>query len=107
MTNEERRRSEELRRKIKRDRVFLNNPVVMQGLGLAPLVVAELFEKIVEINRERGITILLVEQNAKLALKVSNYAYVLEQGRILIEGPAKELRHDPKVVSAYMGTGAH
>ena len=92
-------------------RGLMGRPKVMMldepSMGLAPLVVAELFEKIVEINRERGITILLVEQNAKLALKVSNYAYVLEQGRILIEGPAKELRHDPKVVSAYMGTGAH
>ena len=92
-------------------RGLMGRPKVMMldepSMGLAPLVVAELFEKIVEINRERGITILLVEQNAKLALKVSNYAYVLEQGRILIEGPAKELRHDPKVVSAYMGTCAH
>ncbi|MBC5580941.1 ABC transporter ATP-binding protein [Anaerofilum sp. BX8] len=92
-------------------RGLMGRPKVMMldepSMGLAPLVVAELFEKIVEINRERGITILLVEQNAKLALKVSNYAYVLEQGCILLEGPAEELRYDPRVVSAYMGTGAH
>ena len=59
--------------------------------------------EIVEINREQGLTILLVEQNANLALEVSSYGYVLETGRILLEGPAAELRSNPQVKSAYLG----
>lgn len=73
------------------------------SMGLAPLVVAELFEKIVEINR-RGISILLVEQNARLALRVSHRAYVLERGRISMEGTADELKRDPRIIESYMGT---
>ncbi len=73
------------------------------SLGIAPLLVKSIFERIVEINREQGLTILLVEQNANLALEVSNYAYVLETGRILLEGPAAKLKADPKVQEAYLG----
>ncbi|MFM1768605.1 MAG: hypothetical protein RJA22_1134 [Verrucomicrobiota bacterium] len=73
------------------------------SLGIAPLLVQKIFEKIVEINREQGLTILLVEQNANLALEVSRYGYVLETGRILLEGPAAELRANPQVRSAYLG----
>jgi branched-chain amino acid transport system ATP-binding protein len=73
------------------------------SLGIAPLLVKAIFEKIVEINREQGITILLVEQNANLALEISNYGYVLETGRILIESDSATLRKDPKVKSAYLG----
>lgn len=73
------------------------------SMGLAPLVVAELFEKIVEINK-LGISILLVEQNARLALKVSHQAYVLERGRISMSGEASGLRHDPRIIESYMGT---
>lgn len=73
------------------------------SMGLAPLVVAELFEKIIEINK-RGIAILLVEQNARLALKVSDQAYVLERGRISMKGDAKDLRKDPRVIESYMGS---
>jgi branched-chain amino acid transport system ATP-binding protein len=73
------------------------------SLGIAPLLVQKIFEKIVEINREQGLTILLVEQNANLALEVSSYGYVLETGRILLEGPAAELRSNPQVKSAYLG----
>lgn len=73
------------------------------SLGIAPLLVKSIFERIVEINREQGLTILLVEQNANLALEVSNYAYVLETGKILLEGPAAELKADPKVQEAYLG----
>ncbi|KEZ89720.1 MULTISPECIES: ABC transporter ATP-binding protein [Lacrimispora] len=73
------------------------------SMGLAPVIVAELFEKIVEINKIEGIPILLIEQNAKLALEVSHHAYVIEQGKITIEGRAKELRNDPRVVEAYLG----
>ena len=73
------------------------------SLGIAPLLVKAIFEKIVEINRTHGITILLVEQNANLALEISNYGYVLETGRIILENESASLRADPKVRSAYLG----
>lgn len=73
------------------------------SLGIAPLLVKTIFEKIVEINREQGITILLVEQNANLALEISNYGYVLETGRIILHDTAAALRENPKVQSAYLG----
>lgn len=72
------------------------------SMGLAPIVIDELFKKIIEINRT-GIPILLIEQNAKLALKVSDYAYVLNQGNILIEGAAAELANNQMVIDAYFG----
>jgi len=72
------------------------------SMGLAPVIVAELFEKIVEINK-KGITILLVEQNARLAMRVSHYTYVIEQGEIRIHGESEFIRKDPKVLSAYLG----
>ncbi len=74
------------------------------SLGLAPLLVKTIFEKIVQINRQHGITILLVEQNANLALEISQYGYVLETGRIILQDEATALRQDPKVSSAYLGT---
>ncbi|BCU76118.1 ABC transporter ATP-binding protein [Luteolibacter sp. LG18] len=73
------------------------------SLGIAPLLVKTIFERIVEINREQGLTILLVEQNANLALDVSSYAYVLETGKILLEGPSAELKVNPQVQEAYLG----
>ena len=73
------------------------------SLGIAPILVKTIFEKVVEVNRQRGITILLVEQNANLALEVSQHGYVLETGRILVEGESRELRRNPQVVSAYLG----
>jgi branched-chain amino acid transport system ATP-binding protein len=73
------------------------------SLGIAPLLVKAIFEKIVEINRTHGITILLVEQNANLALEVSHYGYVLETGKIILENESAALRADPKVRSAYLG----
>ena len=73
------------------------------SLGIAPLLVKTIFEKIVEINREQGITILLVEQNANLALEISKYGYVLETRRIILQDSAAALRQDPKVKSAYLG----
>ena len=73
------------------------------SLGLAPLLVKTIFEKIVEINREQGLTILLVEQNANLALEISHFGYVLETGKVVLEGDSKELRQNPKVKSAYLG----
>ncbi len=73
------------------------------SLGIAPRLVATLFEKIVEINRRQGIAILLVEQNAHLALEVASYAYVLETGRIALEGPSQDLRDHPLLKAAYLG----
>jgi branched-chain amino acid transport system ATP-binding protein len=73
------------------------------SLGIAPLLVKAIFQQIVEINRERGITILLVEQNANLALEIATYGYVLETGRVILQDAAAALRSDPKVRSAYLG----
>ncbi len=73
------------------------------SLGIAPLLVRTIFERIVEINREQGLTILLVEQNANLALDISSYAYVLETGKILLHGPSAELKSDPQVQACYLG----
>jgi branched-chain amino acid transport system ATP-binding protein len=73
------------------------------SLGLAPLLVKTIFEKIVEINRQQGITILLVEQNAKLALGISHLGYVLETGRVALQGDSTTLQQNPQVKSAYLG----
>jgi branched-chain amino acid transport system ATP-binding protein len=73
------------------------------SLGLAPLLVKTIFEKIVEINRAHGITILLVEQNANLALEISQFGYVLETGRIILQDQSSALRQNPEVRSAYLG----
>jgi len=72
------------------------------SMGLAPLLVREIFEIIKEINRE-GTTILLVEQNAHMALSIASYAYVLETGQIVLEGPAAELADSEMVKEAYLG----
>ena len=88
-------------------RALMSNPKFLMldepSLGIAPRLITTIFEKIVEINRERGITILLVEQNAHLALEVSRYAYVLETGRIVMQGPSHQLRHDPLLKATYLG----
>jgi branched-chain amino acid transport system ATP-binding protein len=73
------------------------------SLGIAPLLVKTIFEKIVEINKELGLTILLVEQNANLALEVSHYGYVLETGRIILEDKSEALRENAEVRAAYLG----
>lgn len=73
------------------------------SLGIAPLLVKAIFEKIVALNKATGITILLVEQNANLALASANYGYVLETGKIIMEGSAKELAHNEEVKKAYLG----
>ena len=72
------------------------------SMGLAPLVVNEIFETIKEISAE-GTTVLLVEQNVRQALKIADYAYVLETGKMVLSGPADEVRHDPRVMEAYLG----
>jgi branched-chain amino acid transport system ATP-binding protein len=72
------------------------------SMGLAPIIVNQIFEIIAEI-RSQGVTILLVEQNARKALQVADYAYVLERGGLVHAAPAAELRDDPRIVAAYLG----
>ena len=72
------------------------------SMGLSPLFVETIFDNIVSLNKA-GKTILLVEQNANLALNVSSYAYVLEAGKVLLEGPSTKLQQDPQVQAAYLG----
>jgi branched-chain amino acid transport system ATP-binding protein len=74
------------------------------SLGLAPLIVREIFRVIGELKKT-GVSILLVEQNARAALQVADYAYVLETGEIALEGPSDQLAGDPKVVESYLGLG--
>jgi branched-chain amino acid transport system ATP-binding protein len=73
------------------------------SLGLAPLLVKEIFENIRHINKEMETTILVVEQNARIALEISNYAYIMESGKIVLEGMSNELKDNPDVKEFYMG----
>ena len=82
----------------KPDLLMLDEP----SLGLAPLVVKEIF-RIIDSLRSTGVTILLVEQNARAALEVADYAYVLEMGEIALEGPASDLAKDSRVIDTYLG----
>jgi branched-chain amino acid transport system ATP-binding protein len=72
------------------------------SLGLAPLLVADIFDTITSIN-DQGVTVLLVEQNVEHALRLAHRAYVLENGRIVLEGPGEELLHNESIVEAYLG----
>jgi branched-chain amino acid transport system ATP-binding protein len=72
------------------------------SMGLSPILVEEIFRIIVEINKQ-GTSILLVEQNAQMALSIAHRAYVLETGRIVLAGPAKEIADNPQVKTAYLG----
>ena len=87
-------------------RALMSQPRLMMmdepSMGLAPLVVKEIFRVIRELNKE-GVTILLVEQNARAALKISNLGYVLEIGEIVLQGNTKVLLKDEKVKHAYLG----
>jgi branched-chain amino acid transport system ATP-binding protein len=74
------------------------------SLGLAPLIVREIFHIISDLKRT-GVAILLVEQNARAALQVADYGYVIETGEIAIEGPSDDLEDDPRVVESYLGLG--
>lgn len=88
-------------------RALMAAPVLLMldepSLGLAPLLVKEIFDNVVKINQELGTTILVVEQNAKIALEISNYAYIMESGKIVLEGPSKKLQNNPDVKEFYMG----
>lgn len=87
-------------------RALLSKPKLLlldePSMGLAPLIVADIFKIIREI-KDAGTTVLLVEQNAKQALKIADYGYVMETGKIIIEGKASNLLEDPRIVEAYLG----
>ncbi|MED3550577.1 ABC transporter ATP-binding protein [Cytobacillus praedii] len=87
-------------------RAILSRPKLLlldePSMGLAPLIVADIFKIIKEIN-ETGTTVLLVEQNARQALKISEYGYVLEIGKIVADGKAQDLLNDPRIMEAYLG----
>ncbi|KOP70925.1 ABC transporter ATP-binding protein [Cytobacillus solani] len=87
-------------------RAILSRPKLLlldePSMGLAPLIVADIFKIIKEIN-EAGTTVLLVEQNARQALKISDYGYVMEIGKIVADGKAKDLLNDPRIMEAYLG----
>ncbi len=88
-------------------RALMAHPRVMlldePSLGLAPLIVREIFEVITRIKEEEGVSILLVEQNARIALKVADYAYVMETGRIVLDGPAHQLAENEDIKEFYLG----
>ena len=88
-------------------RALMSNPEIMMldepSLGLAPIVVQEIFSIIKKINKERGTTILLIEQNANMALKVADKAYVMETGRITLSGSGAELLQNDEIKAAYLG----
>jgi branched-chain amino acid transport system ATP-binding protein len=90
-------------------RAMLSRPKLLlldePSMGLAPLMVQKVFETVIAIAKE-GVTILLIEQNAKLALEVSDRGYVMESGEITLSGDAKQLLSDPKVRAAYLGENA-
>lgn len=73
------------------------------SMGLSPLLVEQIFETILRLNREQGLTILLVEQDVRLALRVASHAYILENGEVSLQGPATQLMDDPAVRRAYLG----
>ncbi|WP_256840850.1 ABC transporter ATP-binding protein [Ornithinimicrobium cryptoxanthini] len=75
------------------------------SLGLAPLLVQEIFGYIKRLNQEQGLTVLVIEQNARRALEVADHGYIMEQGRIVLEGPAKDLAENPDVKEFYLGLG--
>lgn len=87
-------------------RALMSRPTLLlldePSLGLAPLLVKEIFGVVKRI-RERGVTVLLVEQNANLALEIADRAYVLETGHVIMSGPAKQIAGDPRVKAAYLG----
>jgi branched-chain amino acid transport system ATP-binding protein len=77
------------------------------SMGLAPQMIANIFRIITEINKSKGVTILLVEQNAQQALQRAHRAYILETGNVVKTAAAADLLNDPAVREAYLGTGAH
>lgn len=91
-------------------RALMANPRLLildePSLGLAPILVSEIFRTIQTLNSEQGLTVLLIEQNAKMALKIADYAYVLEIGKIALEGTGSDLLNDARVQELYLGKNA-
>ncbi|MES2942154.1 MAG: ABC transporter ATP-binding protein [Pseudomonadota bacterium] len=91
-------------------RALMSRPKLLMldepSLGLAPLIVREVL-KVVSSLRSRGISVLLVEQNARAALQVADRAYVLEMGAVALSGPAQDLLHDRRIIDTYLGLGNH
>jgi len=79
--------------------ILLDEP----SMGLSPLLVERIFETIRQLNREQGVTILLVEQDVRLALRLASHAYILENGEMSLQGPSQQLLRDPAVRKAYLG----
>ena len=92
-------------------RALMSNPKVIlldePSLGLAPLIIEEIFGIIGRLNKEQGVTIGLVEQNANLALNIADFAYVMENGSIVMEGPAAQLRDNADIKEFYLGISEH
>jgi branched-chain amino acid transport system ATP-binding protein len=90
-------------------RALMARPAIMMldepSLGLAPMLVSEIFQIVQRLNRDLGTTVLLVEQNARRALEIADHGYIMEQGRIVLEGPAGELAENPDVKEFYLGIG--
>ncbi|MBU5425455.1 ABC transporter ATP-binding protein [Tissierella pigra] len=88
-------------------RALLSDPELLMldepSMGLAPIIIEEIFESIREINQKTGLTFLFVEQNANIALQTADRGYVIETGKILFTGDAKDLLHDDRVRKAYLG----
>ncbi len=88
-------------------RAFMSGHKIMlldePSMGLAPLLMLEMFDALKELNEKEGTTILLVEQNARLALKFASRGYVIETGELVLEGPSSDLLTDPEVKKAYLG----
>lgn len=91
-------------------RALMHKPRILlmdePSLGLAPKVVAEIF-RLIETIRAQGLTVLLVEQNARAALRIADYAAVIDGGHITLEGPAAQIAADPRIVEAYLGGHTH
>ena len=79
--------------------ILLDEP----SMGLAPQLVEEIFEIVRNLNEQEGVTFLLAEQNTNIALRYADFGYILETGRIVMDGPAKELRENPDVKEFYLG----
>jgi branched-chain amino acid transport system ATP-binding protein len=91
-------------------RALMSEPKLLMldepSLGLAPAVVEMLYEKLAQLHRE-GLTLLLAEQSVPLALEIADYAYVLQTGRAVLEGAARDLQSNPQMQKIYMGIDAH
>lgn len=88
-------------------RALMSRPSLLMldepSLGLAPIIIEQVFERIVELNKRTGLAVLLVEQNSAMALEIANRAFVLETGTITLSGPASVLAGDPRIQEAYLG----